>query len=192
MHDRIVQLVERIIELEQDLERELEQKQSEFRYRLEAKRAIFEQEMLLSQRKLKLGLLQFIGRAKLRSLISAPVIYGLVLPLLLVDLSVMLYQQICFSLWDVAKVKRSDYWVMDRGQLAYLNLIEKINCVYCSYANGLAAYIREVASRTEQYWCPIKHARRIRQPHPRYWQYSDFGDAESYRSQLPKFREELR
>ncbi|MBT7229182.1 MAG: hypothetical protein HN870_00840, partial [Gammaproteobacteria bacterium] len=63
MHDQIIQLVERIIALEQDLERELEQKQSEFRYHLEEKRAVFEQEMLLSQRKLKLGLLQFVGGA---------------------------------------------------------------------------------------------------------------------------------
>ncbi len=192
MHDRIVQLIDQIIELEQDLERELDQKQSEFRYHLEKRKAIFEQEMLQSQRRLKLGLLQFIGGARLRNLLSMPVIYGLALPLLLVDLAVIFYQWFCFSLWGIERVRRSDYWMMDRGQLAYLNLIEKVNCLYCSYANGLAAYIREVASRTEQYWCPIKHAHRIRQPHPRYWRYSDFGDAESYRNQLAQFREELK
>ncbi|MBT7231247.1 MAG: hypothetical protein HN870_11450, partial [Gammaproteobacteria bacterium] len=176
----------------QDLERELEQKQSEFRYHLEEKRAVFEQEMLLSQRKLKLGLLQFVGGARLRNLLSMPVIYSLLLPLVMVDLAVIFYQWFCFSLWGVARVKRRDYWVMDRGQLAYLNGIEKINCVYCSYANGLASFIREVASRTEQYWCPIKHARRIHQPHPRYWRYSDFGDAQAYRSRMTQFREELK
>jgi hypothetical protein len=36
--------------------------------------------------------------------------------------------------------------------------IEKINCAYCSYANGAIASVREMASRTEIYWCPIKHA----------------------------------
>jgi hypothetical protein len=30
-----------------------------------------------------------------------------------------------------------------------------------AYANGVFAYVREVGSRTEQYWCPIKHARRV-------------------------------
>lgn len=192
MHDRIIQLMDQIVALEQDLQRELEQKQSEFRYRLEKRRAVFEQEVLLSQRKLKLGLLQFMGGARLRNLLSMPVIYGLLLPLLLVDVAVTFYQWFCFSLWGVARVKRREYWLMDRGQLAYLNLVEKVNCLYCSYANGLAAYIREVASRTEQYWCPIKHARRIQQPHRRYWHYSDFGDAEGYRSQLAHFREELK
>lgn len=192
MHDRIVQLIDQIIALEQDLEQELEQKQSEFRYRLEKRKAIFEQEMLQSQRKLKLGLLRFIGGAKLRNLLSMPVIYGLALPLLLVDVAVVFYQWFCFSLWGIEKVRRREYWVMDRGQLVYLNWIEKLNCLYCSYANGLAAYIREVASRTEQYWCPIKHAHRIRQPHPRYWRYSDFGDAVSYRNQLTRFRDELK
>jgi hypothetical protein len=42
--------------------------------------------------------------------------------------------------------------IFDRTHLAYLNLVEKINCAYCSYGNGLAAYLREIAARTEQYW----------------------------------------
>ena len=37
-----------------------------------------------------------------------------------------------------------------------------INCIYRSYANGLCSYVTEVAARTEQHWCPIKHARRLR------------------------------
>jgi len=36
------------------------------------------------------------------------------------------------------------------------------------YENGLAGYFREIAARTEQYWCPIKHARRIKAAHGRY------------------------
>jgi hypothetical protein len=43
----------------------------------------------------------------------------------------------------------------DRRKLAYLNAIEKLNC---DYANGILTYAREIASRTEQFWCPIKHA----------------------------------
>ncbi len=192
MHDRIVQLLDRIVELQKDLEDELEQRQAEFRYHFERRRIRFEKEVLESQRKFKIGLFQFIRKARITSLLSIPVIYGLAIPLLIVDLSVTVYQWICFTLWRMERVRRRDYLVLDRGQLAYLNLIEKLNCLYCSYANGLAAYIREVASRTEQYWCPIKHARRVNQPHPRYWHYSDFGDAEGYRSALSGFRDELR
>ena len=82
--------------------------------------------------------------------------------------------------------------LMVLGHLAYLNAIEKINCAYCSYANGLLAYVREVASRTEEYWCPIKHARRVLGVHPRYGSFVDYGDADAYRHELERLRTEAR
>jgi hypothetical protein len=91
----------------------------------------------------------------------------------------------------MARVKRSDYFVFDRTHLAYLNLLEKINCAYCSYGNGLVAYVREVVGRTEQYWCPIKHARKVLQAHPHYHGFADYGDAEHYREALARLREDL-
>jgi hypothetical protein len=81
---------------------------------------------------------------------------------------------------------------MDRHRLAYLNGIEKLNCAYCTYANGLIAYVREVAGRTEQYWCPIRHARRIPAPHRRYAHFFEYGDAAAYRHNLSAKRHELR
>ena len=78
--------------------------------------------------------------------------------------------------------------VFDREDLPYLNAIEKFNCFYCSYGNGVAAYTREVAARTEQYWCPIKHARRIKAAHDRYPLFFDHGDAEAFRQGLNRLR----
>jgi hypothetical protein len=46
------------------------------------------------------------------------------------------------------------------------------------------ACVREVVCLTEQYWCPIKHARRIVQAHPYHHGFSDDGDAQSHRGQL--------
>jgi hypothetical protein len=66
------------------------------------------------------------------------------------------------------------------------------NCVYCGYANGVLAYVREIAARTEQYWCPIKHARPIPAPHARYRVFLEYGDARAYRQELPKVRRMLR
>jgi hypothetical protein len=66
--------------------------------------------------------------------------------------------------------------------LAYLNAIEKVGCVYCSYANGLLAYIAEIAARTEQHFCPIKHARSGARPHSRYSHFLPYGDARAYRA----------
>jgi hypothetical protein len=77
---------------------------------------------------------------------------------------------------------------MDRNRLGYLNGIERVNCTFCSYANGLLAYVREVAARTEQYWCPIKHARPVPAPHPRYHTFLDYGDAAGYRRRLTSLR----
>ena len=96
----------------------------------------------------------------------------------------MAYQAICFPIYKIPKVRRRDYLVFDRHHLAYLNIIEKINCAYCSYANGAIAFVREVAARTEVYWCPIKHARRVLGPHPHYQGFADFGDAEAFRGKL--------
>jgi len=82
------------------------------------------------------------------ALVTAPAIYLLVLPLALLDLGVCLYQFVCFPVWGMARVRRSDYVVIDRHQLAYLNGVQKLNCAYCEYANGLIAFVREVAGRT--------------------------------------------
>ena len=49
--------------------------------------------------------------------------------------------------------------------------------------------MREVASRTEVYWCPIKHARRILGPHPHYQGFADFGDAEGFREKLAQMKD---
>ena len=113
------------------------------------------------------------------------------MPLLLLDLFLFCYQHICFPLYGIPKVRRSEYLVFDRTDLPYLNLVEKINCAYCSYGNGLAAYFREVAARTEQYWCPIKHARKILDAHERYPRFFEYGDAESYRKGLERYRNQM-
>ena len=111
-------------------------------------------------------------------------VYAVFFPLVLLDLFVMAYQFVCFPLYGIPRVRRRDYLVFDRAHLAYLNALKKLNCAYCSYGNGLAAYVREVVARTEQYWCPIKHARRLLQAHPLYGGFVDYGDGEGYRREL--------
>lgn len=51
--------------------------------------------------------------------------------------------------------------------------------------------MREVVGLTEQYWCPIKHARRVMQAHPYYSGFVDYGDAQNYRDQLEQLRQQL-
>ena len=46
----------------------------------------------------------------------------------------------CFPIYGIPRMRRSDDLVFDREDLHYLNAIEKFNCFYCSYGNGGAAY----------------------------------------------------
>ena len=115
----------------------------------------------------------------------------MIVPMVILDVFLLVFQQSCFRLYRIPRVSRGDYVVIDRHRLAYLNLFEKINCVYCGYGNGLFAYAVEIASRTEQYWCPIKHARRVKNTQLRYEQFVGYGDGEAYREQVLNFRKNI-
>jgi hypothetical protein len=184
MNEPIAMLMERIASLEAELDAEFAKRRAGLRYGLERGRVIFEEEVLRRHRELRTSLLHYIANARPLVVLTAPVIYSLIIPLVLLDLSVMLYQAVCFPAYRISKVPRRDYLVFDRHHLAYLNALEKLNCAYCSYANGLVAFVREVAARTEQYWCPVKHARRVIAAHGYYAGFADYGDAEAYRREI--------
>ncbi len=188
MKKHIDELLQRIQSLQEELEEEYRKRRED----LDEKRAQLAEEFLRTQRRYKMGLFRFLFRSRFLVVLTAPVIYAGWIPFLLMDLFVTLYQYICFPIYRIPRVKRSDYVVLDRGELPYLNLVEKFNCFYCSYGNGVAAYAREVAARTEQYWCPIKHARRIRGAHGRYPQFFDYGDAEAFRQGVERLRRQYR
>jgi hypothetical protein len=191
MNPKISELLARIQHMELEIEQEMKRKRAELQADFEETRVRFEREVLEQQRRFKTGVMAYLLTANLMSVLTAPVIYALFFPILLLDLSITIYQHICFRAYGIARVKRSDYFVFDRAHLAYLNLIEKINCAYCSYGNGVMAYGREVVARTEQYWCPIKHACKVMAAHPYYTGFVDFGDAESYKNELENLRTEL-
>jgi hypothetical protein len=188
----MLEVLDRLRALESDLEREVQAAQERWHYRIESGKVRFETEMHRQHRRMRTSVRRFLRESYLPSLLTAPVIYSVAVPLLLLDAWIFVYQLICFPVYGIKRVRRADYIAIDRYKLAYLNGIEKANCDYCSYANGLLAYAREVAARTEQYWCPIRHARRIRGPHPRYREFVEYGDAEGYHRQLPLLRRDLR
>ena len=141
----------------------------------------FSRETLREHRLLKTPLWKHLRSTRVLVLLSVPMIYLCAIPFLLLDLSVTIYQAVCFPIFGIPKVRRGDYLIFDRGRLAYLNAVEKAGCVYCSYANGLLAYIAEIAARTEQRFCPIQHAHPLVQPHSRYTRFLPYGDARAYR-----------
>ncbi|KIE43075.1 hypothetical protein [Geobacter anodireducens] len=191
MTHQIDELIRRIKELQEELETEFKQKREEFQFVIEKKRIRFAEEVARQQRRLKTGLFRYLIEARPLNILTAPIIYAGFIPFMALDLFLFIYQTICFPVYGIPKVKRADYLIFDREDLPYLNIIEKFNCFYCSYGNGLAAYAREISARTEQYWCPIKHARRIKAAHDRYPRFFEFGDAESFSKGLERLRQEL-
>jgi hypothetical protein len=174
-------LMDKIRQLEAELDAEVAQRRIDLHVGMEKGRIFFEQEILRRHRELRTRLSTYILNARPLVVLTAPVIYALIVPFVLLDIFVTIYQAICFPVYGIPKVRRADYLVFDRHHLAYLNALEIINCAYCSYGNGVIAYVREIAGRTEKHWCPIKHARRVIGAHPRYAEFVDYGDADAYR-----------
>ncbi len=121
---------------------------------------------------------------RLRNALSAPFIYGLLGPLVLLDAFVCVYQAVCFRLWGIPQVRRSEHMIIDRHRLPYLDAVQKINCVYCGYANGVLSFTREVAGSTEAYWCPIRHDTAPPRPHRRYSSFAAYGDPAGFARRL--------
>jgi hypothetical protein len=192
MASRTTDLLERIAGLERELEGELTRRRALWRYRVEAGRVRFEREVHDAHRRVKQRLPAFLRESSPMTIVTAPVIYSLIVPVALLDLWVTAYQAICFRAYGIARVRRSAYIIIDRQSLAYLNAVEKLNCLFCGYANGVFAFAREVAGRTEQYWCPIRHAKRIRAPHSHYRGFVEYGDAEGYKRRLIPLRDALK
>ncbi|MFA6051487.1 MAG: hypothetical protein WC762_02750 [Methylobacter sp.] len=185
-------LLDKMKALEIELVEELQKQQEEFSYEIRKRRVYFEENVIIRHKEYAKQLFSYITDAPLKHIISTPFIWICIVPVALMDITISLYQAICFPLYGIPKVKRQDYIVFDRQYLHYLNLIEKINCAYCSYVNGLFGYLQEIAGRTEQFWCPIKHARRIKSLHSRYQKFIDYGDAESYRSKVEVARRDFK
>ena len=188
MNDRIRALLNQITALENDLQTALQEQQTSMFFQIKGKRIEFEGSIRQAHLRLKKGFFRWLVTNRPQNLITGPVIYLMIFPLLILDLCVTLYQAACFPIYKIVKVKRADYIVFDRQHLGYLNWIERFHCTYCAYGTGLVAYIREIIARTEQYFCPIKHARKILGTHARYAQFLDYGDATDYQARLEEFR----
>ncbi len=157
-------------------------------YEIRAGKVWFSKEVQREHRKFKTSLWRYIRGSRLFAALTSPFIYACIIPFAMLDLFISVYQAVCFPVYGVPKVRRADYVILDRKKLRYLNILESLNCTYCSYGNGVLAYVVEVAARTEQHWCPIKHAQRIRSPHSRYSRFLPYGDASAYRKKIEVVR----
>ncbi len=191
MNEKIRHLLDQMSALEDDLRREVQSQEASALYTIKGKQIEFVAGVREMQRQFKTGFFRWLVAYRPQNLITGPIIYSMIFPMLLIDLCLSFYQMTCFPIYGITKVRRQDYMVFDRQQLGYLNVIEKFHCTYCAYGNGLMAYATEIVGRTEEYFCPIKHAHKMLGAHSRYARFLSYGDADNYAEKLEKFRVHL-
>jgi hypothetical protein len=139
MNARITELLGRLEGLEHELEVELENARILRGFQVAGKSVRFDTDALREHRTWRVDLIPFLRGTTRASLLTAPLIYSVIVPLVLLDEWFTAYQQIYFRVFRITLVPRSEYIVFDRQHLAYLNELEAFNCVYCGDANGVIA-----------------------------------------------------
>jgi len=190
--NKLQDIIEEIKILEKQLLVEFQKKEEEYFYRIKGNKVYFAEETKKYHKTLAKKIYSYLFDASFLNILTAPIIWFCIIPALFMDLVISIYQFICFKVYGIPLVKRNDHIMIDRQSLNYLNPIEKLNCVYCGYFNGLMSFIQEIAARTEQYWCPIKHARKLGAIHSRYHKFMEYGNHQSYLERLEEIRRDFK
>ena len=116
------------------------------------------------------------NRNILLQLVAVLTIWATLPAVVLIQMTIWIYQQIYFSIYEMPKARFRDYFIIDRHKLMKLNVFQKLGCMYCGYANASAAWVKVIANRTEIYSCAIKHsARKEGQEHQKeFYEYKEF------------------
>jgi hypothetical protein len=184
MQETIREILEKIESLNQDLRKEYDRLAQKYGFSLSKRKVIFLEEFRRRNKSFKLPAWRYIIFAQIRFILSAPFIYGMIVPTLCLDICATIYQHAAFRLYRIPRVCRKDYIVYDRRFLDYLNWIQKLNCLYCSYVNGVLAYAVEIGARTERFWCPIKAASKPKFNHGWYKDFADYGSPEEWKEKF--------
>lgn len=191
MSKKIKQIIEEIEALEEKLKDEIEKQESHIIYEIKNGYITFEKDIFEQQREKMKNILNYLKDVPFFHLISSPLIYLMILPAIIFDVMLFFYQQVIFRIYKFEFIKRSEFIIFDRHYLAYLNPIEKLNCLYCSYFNGLMHYAAEISAKTELYFCPIKHAKKIAYKHQYYHQFLTYGDEHDFQEKFQELREKV-
>jgi hypothetical protein len=125
----------------------------------------------------------------IRHALTAPFIFGAVIPIAILDLFIEIYHRFCFPFYQIQYVKRKNYVKVDRHKLSYLNVGQKINCIYCGYANGIVHYWTAILAETEKYFCGIQHEKDENFVPPKHHkEFIDYPDKETFEKEYASKR----
>ena len=172
--------MEKIEELNIALKKEHARLAKKYGFYIERKKVVFLNKIKIKNKRFRIPAWRYAIPKNIRHFMSLPFIYMMIFPAVILDIFLTVYHAIAFPLYKIPKVKRSEHIIYDRKFLDYLNVIQKVHCLYCSYVNGLFAYAVEIGARTERYWCPIKAASKLKSPHSWYKDFADYGNPQDW------------
>lgn len=184
MDSKIKSILEKIEELNAALRKEHARLAKKYGFYIRQKRVVFIEAIREKNKKLRVPIWRYVIPKNIRHILSLPFIYMMLFPAVILDICITIYHGVAFPLYQIPKVKRKDYIIYDRKFLDYLNIIQKIHCLYCGYVNGLFAYAVEIAARTERYWCPIKSASKMNASHSWYKDFADYGSPDQWKEKF--------
>ena len=190
MSDRIKEMIEEIETMKKKLGEEITRQEEYVNYEVRNGYIKFEKEIFDSQKQNMMHLWDWFREIPLLQLLSAPVVYMMIVPAIVLDIMLFIYGYVVSRVFKIKFGKRSDYIVFDRQYLGYLNVVEKLNCLYCAYFNGLMQYASSIAARTEFYFCPIKHVKKIAYKHEFYHTFLPYGNGNEYQKKLKDLRKD--
>ena len=184
MKTNIAKIIGQIEKLNENLKAEYNRLAKKYGFTVHQGKVVFLAKFKKRNRQFKVPVWQDVLSQSIRHLFSLTFIYMMIIPAVILDIFISVYHFVAFPLYGIPKVKRKDFIVYDRRFLDYLNVMQKVHCLYCSYVNGLFAYSMEIAARTERYWCPIKAASKPRVNHGWYNEFADYGNPEEWREKV--------
>ena len=119
MNDRIRSLLNQMNALEDEMRAALQSQETKMFFEIRGRRIEFEKAVEQTHRKLKKNIFRWLVTNRPQNLITGPIIYGMIFPLLILDICVSLYQATCFPIYGVVKVRRRDYIAFDRQHLEW-------------------------------------------------------------------------
>ncbi len=100
MNEQIEQILKKISYLEKKLQDELRKEDKLFDFTFEGKKVCFNKELLKEQQKHLEDIFTYLKNAPILYIITSPIIYGLIIPALILDITVTIYQAINFRVYN--------------------------------------------------------------------------------------------
>src|SRR3989339_1684221 len=125
MNENIKEILEKISNLNKELSAKYAQLAEKYGFHFANKKVVFLEEFRKRNLKFRIPVWKYVFPRNFRHLLSMPFIYMMIVPVVILDIFVTVYQAFAFPLCHIPKARRSEFIIFDRRFLDYLNWIQK-------------------------------------------------------------------